>query len=70
MKIVRKVAVLGAVATMLVIPATANAQGGSCFGKSVQQLHTTFMGAATSGDGVPATLDWIRDNEGSFPWCQ
>jgi hypothetical protein len=68
-KIARKLAVLGAVVTMLVLPATANAQGGSCFGKSVQQFHTTFMGAA-QGDGVPALLDWIRENDSTFPWCQ
>ena len=69
-KIARKLAVLGAVVTMLVLPATANAQGGGCFGKSVQRFHTTFMGAATSGDGVPAMLDWIRQSEETFPWCQ
>jgi hypothetical protein len=70
-KIARKLAVLGAVVTMLVLPATANAQGGSCFGKSVQQFHSAFMGAAQSYDGgVPAFLDWVRESESTFPWCQ
>jgi hypothetical protein len=67
-----KLAVVLALATVIGIPGAAAAQGGptNCVGKSVQQLHTAFMGLARSEPGaVGEMIASVRDNPDAFPWC-
>jgi hypothetical protein len=68
----RMLAVALSLAAVIGIPGAAAAQGGptNCIGKSVQQLHTTFMGLAQSEPGaVGDMIAWIRDNPDALPWC-
>jgi hypothetical protein len=68
----RKLAVVLSLAAVIGIPGVAAAQGGptNCVGKSVQHLHTAFMGLAQSEPGaVGDMIASVRDNPDAYPWC-
>jgi hypothetical protein len=68
----RKLAVGMSLLVVLGVPGSAVAQGSDgCFGESVKQFHSSFMGAAQSGPGALRDfIEWIRENQSTFPWCQ
>jgi hypothetical protein len=68
----RRLAVVLALAAVVGIPGAAFAAGGptNCVGKSVQELHTAFMGLAQSDPGaVGDMIAYIRANPDAFAWC-
>jgi hypothetical protein len=67
-KKLRTMIVAATAASILAIPLTAHASGGSCVGKSMQLTHASAQYEARNGD-LRDLIESFRTEPELWPWC-